>query len=190
MYFPSNITFQYFFFDTYPGYFLQVLPIALLVAAIWGFMKYKRDRNTPTLQIFFSCAFVCYLTGLVCLVLLIKVISVGWYHLLYHRSSGINIRLFIWDYNFIPNLFTHLDEEKIGNFIMFLPFGILYPLSKKTVTWKKTILAGLLTSLTIEISQPVFGRAFDINDIILNTLGVLISTFAFYLAAKNINKKY
>ena len=24
MYFPEDMTFQYFFFDTYPGYFLQV----------------------------------------------------------------------------------------------------------------------------------------------------------------------
>lgn len=30
MYFPENMTAAYFFFDTYPGYFLQALPIALL----------------------------------------------------------------------------------------------------------------------------------------------------------------
>ena len=30
MYFPSDMNFQYFFFDTYPGYFLQALPVALI----------------------------------------------------------------------------------------------------------------------------------------------------------------
>ena len=39
MYFPSDMTFQYFFFDTYPGYFLQVLPIALIVGIIYGVIK-------------------------------------------------------------------------------------------------------------------------------------------------------
>lgn len=36
---------------------------------------------------------------------------------------------------------------------------------------------GLLS--LIEVLQPVFGRAFDINDIILNTLGIIISTSIF-----------
>ena len=36
MYFPSNMTFQYFFFDTYPGYFLQALPIALIAGIIYA----------------------------------------------------------------------------------------------------------------------------------------------------------
>ena len=38
------------------------------------------------------------------------------------------------------------------------------------------ILKGITFVLIIEILQPVFGRLFDINDIILNSLGILIST--------------
>ena len=34
MYFPENMTAAYFFFDTYPGYFLQALPIALLIGGL------------------------------------------------------------------------------------------------------------------------------------------------------------
>ncbi len=34
MYFPSDMNFQYFFFSTYPGFFLQVLPIALLTTMV------------------------------------------------------------------------------------------------------------------------------------------------------------
>ena len=40
--------------------------------------------------------------------------------------------------------------------------------------------AGLLTSVVIELLQPVFGRSFDINDIILNGLGVLLSAAVFF----------
>ncbi len=43
MYFPEGMTFQYFFFDTYPGYFLQALPIALAAGAI--FMLRRTGRT-------------------------------------------------------------------------------------------------------------------------------------------------
>lgn len=42
MFFPNNMNFQYFFFDTYPGYFLQMLPFALLVGAVYGFIRFIR----------------------------------------------------------------------------------------------------------------------------------------------------
>ena len=35
MYLPTDVTFQYFFFDTYYGYFLQALPIALLAGIVY-----------------------------------------------------------------------------------------------------------------------------------------------------------
>ena len=41
----------------------------------------------------------------------------------------------------------------------------------------------------IEIAQPVFGRAFDINDIILNTVGVLISATVFSFVKGIIEKR-
>lgn len=63
---------------------------------------------------------------------------------------------------------------------MFLPFGFLYPLSQTNSTWKKTIAAGILTVVAIEVFQPILGRAFDINDIILNSLGIIISTLIFF----------
>ena len=65
MYFPEDMNFQYFFFDTYIGYFLQALPIALIVGAIYGIIRFRKDNETPVSRKVFSCAFVCYVTGLV-----------------------------------------------------------------------------------------------------------------------------
>ena len=42
MYLPSDMTFQYFFFDTYYGYLLQALPIALLAGIVYVIIKRKR----------------------------------------------------------------------------------------------------------------------------------------------------
>ena len=46
MSFPNDMTFQYFFFDTYVGYFLQALPISILVSIIYWFIKLKKDKET------------------------------------------------------------------------------------------------------------------------------------------------
>ncbi len=44
---------------------------------------------------------------------------------------------------------------------------------------EKSVLCGLLTVAVIEILQPIFGRAFDMNDVILNSLGIVVFTSIF-----------
>lgn len=182
MYFPSDMTFQYFFFDTYIGYFLQALPIALLVSAIYGFARFSADKETPTCRKVFSCVFICYLTGLVCLVVGLDLMNIVWYKLLYHMNPGRTISWFGGVFDLVPDFFNHISGETIGNFLMFLPFGILYPLSQKKTTWKNCVINGLVSVAVIEVLQPIFGRAFDMNDIILNTMSILTSTSVFFFA--------
>ena len=179
MYFPSDMNFQYFFFNTYPGYFLQVLPIALMAGFICGSRQYRRNHRLLTGRVLWPALFACYAAGLVSLTLLLGVISDVWYFLFYHMPSGRHQTWFLFEYDLIPDFTLRFGTENLGNIIMFLPFGILYPLAKERGTWKQTVMAGILTSVTIEFVQPIFGRSFDINDIILNTLGVLISASAF-----------
>ena len=184
MYFPDDMTFQYFFFDTYIGYFLQALPIALLIGTIYGIVRYRRDRETRISRKLFSCAFVCYMTGLVCLVIGLDLMHTFWYNLFYPIDSSIVIDWFGGDFDFVPDFFNHISGETIGNFLMFLPFGILYPLSQKEPAWKKCVIIGFIVVAVIEVIQPVFGRSFDMNDIILNSLGIVTSTSIFFLARK------
>ena len=188
MYFPKDMTFQYFFFDTYIGYFLQALPIALIVSIIYGFIKFRNDKTTPTSKKIFFCIFVCYIIGLICLVVGLDLMNIIWYILIYHRNPGRSLGLFNGDFNFTINFINNIGGETIGNFLMFLPFGILYPLSQKELSWKNIILKGIIFVLIIEILQPIFGRAFDINDIILNLLGIIVSTTIF-IGIKNLIKK-
>ena len=75
--------------------------------------------------------------------------------------------------NFIKNV--------IGNITLFIPFGFFssyYLKNKKMLT---PFILSLITSLTIESVQFYIGRVFDIDDIILNTLGGIIG-FLFYIA--------
>ena len=66
-------------------------------------------------------------------------------------------------------------KNLIGNIVVFIPIGFLVPLFlKKNRIWHVAIV-GIVVSVFIEILQSLLavGRA-DIDDIILNTIGLLI----------------
>ncbi len=173
------MTFQYFFFDTYAGYFFQALPIALSVSILYGLIRFGRDQETPRIRKLWACVFVCYITGLVCLVIGLDLMNIVWYRLLYRMDPGRTVNWFAGTFDLVPDFFRNISGETVGNLLMFLPFGVLYPLSQKGSTWKNVVVKGLIVIAAIEILQPVLGRAFDINDILLNGGGVVVSTSAF-----------
>ena len=100
--------------------------------------------------------------------------------------------------NLIPfvNLFDYeelryLLVNVIGNTLMFVPSGVIFPcLFKRLDTFLKVVFAGAGVSLCIEILQLPFSvRASDIDDLILNTSGVIIGYGVYALAKKLKTKK-
>lgn len=172
------MTAQYFFFDTWPGYFLQALPFALLAGVICGVTRRRKEAHLG--RKLAACAFAAYLAGLLCLTIGLELMNIFWYWLLYAAEPGTVIRWFGGSWNFLPELC--LSAETAGNFLLFMPFGLLYPLTRERPAWRSSIETGLGLILLIEVVQPVFGRAFDINDILWNTLGVVVSTGLFFAA--------
>ncbi|MEH7093677.1 VanZ family protein [Neobacillus vireti] len=67
-------------------------------------------------------------------------------------------------------------ENLVGNVIGFAPFGFILPLlSKRFQKLSKVTIATLLLSLTFELIQLVFEfGSFDVDDLILNTLGGML----------------
>ena len=64
----------------------------------------------------------------------------------------------------------------LGNIILFMPLGFILVLKfKRLNNMMSVVLVGVLSSTCIEIIQLLLpNRAFDIDDIILNTLGTMI----------------
>ena len=62
----------------------------------------------------------------------------------------------------------------LGNVLMLIPFGFLAPLLWEKLRWWRVLPAGLGFILAIELLQPLIGRSFDIDDIVLNFLGIII----------------
>lgn len=75
----------------------------------------------------------------------------------------------------------------VGNTLMFVPVGIVYPIVYQDLdTPKKVIAAGVGFSFVIEILQlPFYDRVSDIDDLILNSFGYVLGYFI-YLGVKKI----
>jgi glycopeptide antibiotics resistance protein len=67
-----------------------------------------------------------------------------------------------------------------GNILLFVPFGFALLIRFSWMKlWKGTII-GLVISLFVEICQFYMGyRSFDVDDLILNTIGTFIGFAAF-----------
>lgn len=61
----------------------------------------------------------------------------------------------------------------LGNVLMLVPFGLLAPLLWQGLRGMRVLPAGLGLILAVELLQPLTGRSFDVDDILLNFLGVL-----------------
>ena len=95
----------------------------------------------------------------------------------------------------LVNLFDYDNKRDlllniIGNVAMFIPSGIVLPIIYRRLdTFVKVLLAGGGISLCIEIIQLPFSvRATDIDDLILNTAGVIMG-YGIYALIRYIKKK-
>ena len=79
-------------------------------------------------------------------------------------------------FNFLFDRYDGWQINIIGNIAMFIPVGIVWPICfRKLNDIRKTVLAGIGLILFIELTQLLCpSRHTDIDDVILNTSGVLI----------------
>ena len=90
----------------------------------------------------------------------------------------------IMRYEFGSDLFVY---NVIGNIVLFIPFGyIIASYIKPKKLWTNLFIS-IIVSTTIEFVQLNIGRSFDIDDIILNTLGG-IAGFLIYIALSAIER--
>ena len=88
------------------------------------------------------------------------------------------VRYIVWDptINLIP-FQDFSDSNLVGmalNAVMFAPLGFLLPAYfERYRHWGRTLAAGFLTSLTVELIQLFTFRATDVDDLMMNTLGCL-----------------
>lgn len=63
----------------------------------------------------------------------------------------------------------------LGNILLFIPFGFFFPsIWLKCNSWAKMLLIALCIPFFIEATQYFIGRSVDVDDVILNTLAIII----------------
>lgn len=72
-----------------------------------------------------------------------------------------------------------------GNIALLIPVGFLLPFVYRGITWKRLLVIAIATGLTIESMQALLHVGiFDIDDVILNGLGVMLGFWAYVIGAK------
>ena len=178
------------------GYLLQVLPFALLTGAAYLFIRWRGGKmKSEPYKTTAGFLAVCYGAGLLALVWTPSNFWTEiWYRILNGQPGGGFGEMFTWNYNMVPSVFRYLSGEltggswtafmTVGNVLMFVPMGVLLPLLWKGESLCKTMAAGFTVSLVIELGQPVFGRSFDVDDLISNTAGALVGYLLYFILHK------
>lgn len=150
--------------DTWPMIVLSCIVLIIIRIAY----LYKNKQKFIVSKEIMTLVFVMYI---LCMFQIVTSEDVSSVH-------GVNVTLFreLTRYQIGTNLFY---RNIIGNIIMFIPFGFFTSyylrLSKKSFIFFLT----LIVSITIECIQLRIGRAFDVDDIILNMVGALIGYYIY-----------
>lgn len=75
-------------------------------------------------------------------------------------------------------------KNVLGNMVMFVPFGFFVSYFLKLEKLYSVTLITLLTSITIEITQLLIGRVFDVDDLLLNLIGGIVGFLLYELVHK------
>ncbi|KAB8138099.1 VanZ family protein [Gracilibacillus oryzae] len=147
-------------------------------------------KSIKTLLFLVLAAYILIITDLI----LFKYTSLETFVQRFHLDFQDN--LFHWQsHNFIPlnTISYYLFQSELsfsirfrnlfGNFAGFIPFGFLFPLIFiKFQSLKNIMFATFCLSLLFELVQLVFGLGtFDVDDLILNTLGGVFGYFLLFL---------
>lgn len=172
--------------------FMEVVPITILVAIIYSIYRYiKIKKNNLSYKLsteIIKLIFVCYITGLINLVLVPNNLwSHFWFYVETGYSTGDSLGWLSGEFNFVPTIYKWLIGELtigswvkdmlIGNIMMFIPMGILLPLVFKKINKKNIIKIAFIIPIIIEVTQPIVGRSFDIDDLIMNFIGIIAGYF-------------
>lgn len=162
------------------GYFPDVLPIIIIITVICcslriAYLIINHEKFCFYKEVF-NLLFILYV---MCLFEVVTIQDDN-----YGLSNFIPFKE-IFRYQVGSRLFI---RNIIGNILLFLPYGYF---ASDYLKSKKVWLIGFLTalvSLTIEIVQLNIGRTFDVDDIILNTIGGIVGYYIFSLLDRFKNK--
>lgn len=147
------------------------LSIVILVSTRLVYLK----RNKEKIILYKELLTLLFVIYVLCLFYIVTFQDVS-----FNKSNFVLFRE-IFRYDFGSKLFI---KNVIGNVILFLPYGFFMAYYLKLDRVRSIFGLSLLISLTIETTQLMIGRVFDIDDIILNVIGGIVGFYIYKLLTK------
>lgn len=151
-------------------YFLGAIPIAIIMMVVVISIKFIFGKKE-------TITFFNTLNEILWLMIVISILLItGMFEAIFSGNFGIT-SIFdgssVIDFNFLSEGIT---PATILNIILFIPFGFFSVMvfKKLRTKWIYGVLIGFLFTSIIESTQLFTGRFFQIDDIIMNTLGTYI----------------
>lgn len=154
---------------TWPTLFIAVV---LVVTIRIGYLLKHKDEFVFYKEILY----LCFMLYILCLFQIVTAEDLN-------DANGNNFKLFseIFRYQFGGRLFF---KNIIGNVLMFVPYGFFASLYVDIKHPIKAFILIFVASLSIETTQLMIGRVFDVDDILLNVTGGMIGYVIYYLLDK------
>lgn len=184
------------------GYYFQTLPITCIVGVVYILVRLAHIKlqkcSIVWIDELMKLLFTCYLTGLLSLVVLpanfwldfFDGVFFGWW-------EEIGPVFSYGGFNLVPSIIKVLGGELMlsswvktmlmGNIVMFLPFGFFLAFVTQKINRKNVFIFAFIVPLVVEFLQLIFGRSFDIDDLICNFIGIVVGYFV-ALVLKGISK--
>ncbi len=99
------------------------------------------------------------------------------------NTSNFNLFHEMFRYEIGSRLFI---KNTLGNLLLFMPYGFFVAYYLKTKKPYVIFFLSFVVSITIEVTQSLIGRVFDIDDIVLNVIGGMMGYYL-YLFLNKIN---
>ena len=153
-------------YDTWP--MIALTCIVLISIRLTFLLKNKEKFNVGN-----ELMMLTFIVYILCLFQIVTSQDVSGVH-------GVNLTIFkeLTRYQFGSRLFY---RNIIGNILMFIPFGFFTSYYLKLDKKRTIFCLTLIVSVVIELIQLKIGRAFDVDDIILNMLGSIIGYYLYRL---------
>lgn len=169
------------FYDTFYNAMASIWPMLLLFVIILIVIRFAKliinKEKFVFFKDFYTLLFVLYMLALYYLLLSTENATAYGTNLIPFKEMT---RYSMGSKGFFYNV--------IGNIALFIPFGYFVSNYIKANKTHQIVLISIISSLTAELIQFKIGRAFDVDDIILNTVGAIIG-FLCYLFINYIKEK-
>lgn len=154
-----------------------LIAVVLVVTIRIGYLLKHRDEFVFYKEVLY----LCFMLYILCVFQLVTSEDLN-------ATDGNNFRLFseIFRYQFGGRLFF---KNIVGNVLLFIPYGFFACYYIDLKSFFKAFGLVFVASLSIEFTQLMIGRVFDVDDILLNVVGGMIG-YAIYNVLRKIVTKF